>query len=329
MDSLYRQILKKAWQITKRFSYLWPLGILVAFLGNGGEYQTLIRQIGKVRNQAETAAVWSANLNALLPELDLSFNNVLTVSLYLVLALVIICFFIWLVISALGGLIKGIALASNDEKSGFTALIRLGAKKFWTLFGLNLIAKAIVYGVLILILTPLMIATFAKGLAGVNLLIIVLSFLIFVPLTIIVSLATKYGSAYAVLNEEKFWSAFLNGWRLFKANWLVSLEMALILFAINLLVGLGFILAALLIFSPFFFFGIAYTVENPDLLTTLMYISVSLLLLLSLAVGALLSVFQIGSWTLLYTRLTSGNKAYSKLVRWVAVLPEKFKKRTV
>ena len=70
MDSLYRQILKKAWQITKKFAYLWPLGIGVAFLGNGGEYQVLINQIGAVRNQAETAAVWSANLNAFLPKLD-------------------------------------------------------------------------------------------------------------------------------------------------------------------------------------------------------------------------------------------------------------------
>ncbi len=329
MDSLYRQILTKAWQITKKFGYLWPLGIGVAFLGNGGEYQVLFNQVSAVRNQAETVAAWSANLNAILPKLDTSFNNLVILSLYLLAVLAIICFFIWLVVSALGGLIKGVSLAGSDERSTLSGLLKTGAQKFWTLLGLNLIAKAIVYGALLLILTPLMMATFAQGYTFLNLLIIVLSFLIFVPLTIIVSLATKYGSAFAVLNGEKFWSAFTNGWRLFRANWLVSLEMALILFGINLLVGLAFILASLLIFSPFFFFGIAYTLENPDLLTTLMYVSLTLLLLLSLAVGALLSVFQIGSWTLLYTRLTTGGKAYSKLIRWIAILPEKFKRKTV
>lgn len=329
MDSLYRQILKKAWHITRKFGYLWPLGIFVAFLGNGGEYQVLINQVSAVRHQAETAASWSANLNALLPQLDTSFNTVIMLSLYLLVILAFICFFIWLIISALGGLIKGITLANSEENSTFIGLLKIGAKKFWTLLGLNLIAKVIVFGALLLVITPLMIATFAQGYTLLNLLITILSFLIFVPLTIIISLATKYGSAFAVLNDEKFSSAFLNGWRLFRANWLVSLEMALILFGINLLAGLGFILAALLIFSPFFFFGIAYTLENPDLLGTLMYVSLTLLLLLSLAVGALLSVFQIGSWTLLYSRLTTGGKAYSKLVRWVAILPEKFKRKSI
>lgn len=329
MESLYRQILKKAWSITRKFGYLWPLGIFVAFLGNGGEYQVLINQVSAVRNQAQTAAAWSANLNAFLPPLDTSFEKIVMLSLYFLVILAVLCFFVWLVVSALGGLIKGVTLANTEEKSTFTGLLKVGAKKFWTLLGLNLIAKAIVYGTLLLIITPLMIATFARGYTLLNLLITILSFLIFVPLTIIVSLATKYGSAFAVLNGENFKSAFINGWRLFRTNWLVSLEMALILFGINLLVGLAFILAALLIFSPFFFFGIAYTLENPDLLGTLMYISLTLLLLMSLAVGALLSVFQIGSWTLLYSRLTTGGKAYSKLVRWVALLPEKFKKKTV
>ncbi|MFA6304519.1 MAG: hypothetical protein WCV73_01655 [Patescibacteria group bacterium] len=329
MDSLYRQILKKAWYITKKFAYLWPLGIMAAFLGNGGEYQTLFNEIGRVKNQPETIYDWANNLNALLPILDLSMENIISTSLYWVWALIIICLFVWLIVSALGGLIKGIALANTDEKANFSTLLKMGAKKFAPLLGLNIVAKAIVYGILILILTPLMVATFVQGADMINWLIIMLSFLVFIPLTIIVSLVTKYASSYVMLNEERFYSAFLNGWRLFRANWLVSLEMALLLFAINLVIGLGFVLAALLIFSPFFFFGLAYTIDSPDLFPTLMYLSVTLVLILSLALGALLAVFQVSSWTLLYLRLTTGGKAYAKLVRWVAVLPEKFKKKTV
>ena len=51
MTSLYRDILKKSWQITKKYFYLWPLGLFVSFLGNGGEYQILINQIKRTQFQ--------------------------------------------------------------------------------------------------------------------------------------------------------------------------------------------------------------------------------------------------------------------------------------
>lgn len=329
MDSLYRQILKKAWHITKKYPALWILGFFVAFLGNGGEYQVLFKQISNVSAQQEIIGLWKGNLNALLPQLNLSTERIIALTVGLILGLAIIAAFLWLIMSSLGGLIKGSVAASNNEKTRFSSLLLAGSKKFTPILSLNIAAKAIVYGFLILILTPLMYATFAKGDNPLNLLIILLIFLIFIPLTIIVSLVTKYASAYVMLNNEKFWPAFKNGWRLFAANWLISLEMALILFVINLIVGLLFILFLLLVFSPFFFFGIIYTIQLPDLFSTLMYICITLILLASFIIGALLSTFQISSWTMLYLRLTSDVKAYSKLVRWVAVLPEKFKRKGV
>lgn len=329
MTSLYRQILKKAWYITRKFRYLWFLGIFAAFLGNGSEYQVLFKQVNSVADQPTTAQNWAANLNALLPKLDLSAGNILLASVGLLIGLIILIFFLWLAISSLGGLIKGSAAANNDERMTFFGLLKTGGKKFWPLLGLNIVAKAIVYGILILILTPLMVATFAQGDLSANLLIIILTFLIFIPLTIIVSLVTKYASAFVMLNNEKFWPSFKDGWRLFGANWLISLEMAFIIFVINIIVGLAFVALSLILISPFFFFGIMYTIKSPALFNVLMYVSLTLILLCSIIIGALLSCFQISSWTLLYVRLTSGPKAYSKIVRWVATFPEKFRKKEV
>lgn len=327
MTSLYRQILKKAWYIARKFRVLWLLGIFAAFLGNGSEYQVLFQQVGKVQSQADTVKVWAENLNSLMPKLDFAANKVILASLTLAIGLAIFLLFLWLAISSLGGLIKGAALANNDEKASFGSLIKAGSAHFWPLLGLNIVAKAIVYGILILILTPLMVVTFAQSSLSANLFIILLTFLIFLPITIIVALVTKYASAFVILNGEKFRSAFKNGWRLFSANWLVSLEMALIIFVINLAVGLIFVLLSLLLFSPFFFFGVVYTINAPSLFNVLMYISLTLLLLASLAIGAVLSAFQITSWTLLYLKLSSGTKVYSKLVRMVATWPAMFKKK--
>jgi len=74
-------------------------------------------------------------------------------------------------------------------------------------------------------------------------------------------------------------------------------------------------------------FGIWYTISSPYLFNTLMYIALGSILAVSLLVGAALATFQISSWTLLYLRLTGGEKTYSKIVRLVAGWPDKFKKQ--
>lgn len=327
MTSLYRQILQKAWQITKKLPYLWPLGVFAALLGNGGEYQILIQQTGSVANQPEILNQWRENLHAFLPNINLANGRIFVLFFTAVITVAIMLIFFWLIISSLGGLIKGAALAQNNEKSTLKKLLLLGGKKFWSLLGLNLIAKVIVYGFLIFILVPLMIATFSQNKDSLNLLIIALSFLIFIPLSIIVSLATKYAAAFVMLGGQKMWAGFKDGWRLFSANWLISLEMAFLLFAINILVGFLYLIASILIFSPFFFFGIMNTIKAPELFNILIYTSITILLIFSAFVGAWLATFQTSSWTLLYLRLTEGGKAYSKIVRWAAVLPDMFKRK--
>lgn len=328
MTSLYRQILKKAWQITKKLPYLWPLGLFAAFLGNGGEYQVLFRQITTTANQLEILQLWKENLQVLLPKFNITGPDVVFLFFTAVITAAILIALLWLIIASSGGLIRAAALSSRNEKSTYKKLLAEGSKKFWPLLGLNIIAKVIVYGFLILILVPLMIATFGQHQDSLNLFIIAASFLIFIPLIIIISLVTKYSAADVVLNGQKMWPSFLNGWRLFSANWLISLEMAFILFIINLLVGFVYIIAAILIFSPFFFFGIMNTISAPGLFNVLIYTSIIILLIFSAFIGSLLATYQFSAWTLLFLRLTEGGKAYSKIVRWAANLPDAFKKRS-
>jgi len=122
MTSLYRQILKRAWHITRKFKYLWPLGIFAAFLGNGGEYQVLFKQINNVNYQADIATAWNNNLNTILPALDLSAGNIFSVLLGLLFGIAILVLLLWLVISSLGGLIKGSAAADKEERYTFGML---------------------------------------------------------------------------------------------------------------------------------------------------------------------------------------------------------------
>ena len=309
-----------------KFKYLWILGFFTAFLGNGGEYQILFKQIGLVANQTDSIVTWHDNLNAILPKLNLSFGNVANVVIYLIIAFAFLALFLSLCVASFGGLVKGSALANNNEKLTIRNLWKLGYNKFWPILGLIILGKIIVYGFLALVLVPLMLATFVQGHTALNALIILLTFLIFIPLTIIVSLATKYATAYVMLENQEFWKSFKNGWRLFAANWLVSLEMALVLFLINITATIVLLALASIFLALPFFFGVFHTIDAPSLFDLLMNFGVTLIILASIFIGAGLAVFQTSAWTLLYLRLNTGVKAYSKIIRWTTSWSGKFRK---
>jgi len=114
---------------------------------------------------------------------------------------------------------------------------------------------------------------------------------------------------------------------LFSANWLISLEMALLLLFINLVVGFALFVVSFLLFSPFFFIGLASTINQTASIFSIILIPVIIIILLTMVIGSALATFQLSSWTLLYIRLTEGGKAHSKIVRWVATMPGKFMKK--
>lgn len=127
----------------------------------------------------------------------------------------------------------------------------------------------------------------------------------------------KYAIAYVIIYKSKTGQALKQSWRLFKGNWLISLEMAVMLFFINLLVGLAVVLAILALAVPFLFLGLifyyALAAVGSWLIVALAFTS---FLLIVVVVGAALAVFQIASWISLFMELDK-NRGVSKLARIV------------
>ena len=327
MDPFYRDILKRAWKVVRKFPLLWIFGIFVAFLGNGGELQTLFNYIRRLNVTTELDYGWISSLIAIWNKIHPTWSGITLASLTLVIGLVIAGIFVWLIISSLGALIKGSWQADNKEKINYWQLLAHGNKHFWPLFGLNIVAKAIIYGVLILILVPLITIAFSQGNMIFNFFVVFLAFILFIPLSIIISLVTKYASAEVVFKESKFKEAFINAWRLFSANWLISVEMAIIVFVINALAALVLIIIAALLISPFFLSAIVYNPASASSFSSLVYIGISILLIISALFGALLAVFQTSVWTFLYFKIGGKEKVYSKMVRVAVQMIAKWQKR--
>jgi len=320
MTSLYRTIITKAWEITKRYKVLWFFGFFAALLGNAGEFQTLFKQIERIKNQPELLSSLSQGLTlwgqALTGIWQLPLVNILAIILTLLFIALIILIIIWLAITSQVAIIKNTEKIENgkDKTVNFKTSWTEGAKYFWPALGLNALAKVIIFLILTLLVTPLLIVMIAKG-SALTTIVTLLTIVIFVPLAIIITFVTKYAVAFVVLQGQRFWEAFQNGWRLFAANWLISIEMALIVLVINLALTFLVLLAAIVIISPFIIIGLTSSIVQ--VFFTFFGMALIIASLVFIFCAAVFSTWQNSAWTLLFMRLNSGG-AYAKIVRWVA-----------
>lgn len=330
--ALYRPILKKAYLITKKFKNLWFFGLFAAILGTGGEYEIFIRAMSRPNNvdgvilgtltsfkegwtsgAALGGNFWS-NFWSLLITDPLS---VIGIILLLIVSITIALFFIWLTLISQIGLIRNGDLAGKNKRAGINEGIDFAVKNFWPVLLINVVLKIILF-IIFLLLGEMVILLSARGAAGVA--IYYLLFLIFVFIVFIISFLLRYQIFYLLLKKQKLMAALKSSWKLFVKNWLISLEMALVMFMLYIIATILTLLAGLVIFNLFFIiiFNFALPFWLFNLLLFIVFLSVIIIIPL---ITALLSTFQWSAWTLLFNRLTAG-KGISKVIRISQQLPQ-------
>ena len=308
--------------MTWRNKYLWWFGIFAALLGNGGEFEILFNNAGADPGQAlfpawqriASTGVFSGRTLTNIVNLfrQDTFNMVFALVVFLV-VLAVGLFLIWLVIVSQAAVVNNSAAIIKQKKHTLRDGLDSGMLNFWPVLVLNIIIKAAIYALLVAISLPVI---FSQGNFNASLFYII-ALVVIVPVTIILSFIMKYAVAYAVINKSKVARAIKQSWRLFKENWLISFEMAIILFFINLLVGLAIVLAILVLAVPFLFLGLifyySFSLVGSWLVAVLAFAS---FILIVVSAGAALAVFQISSWTGLFLELEK-KSGVSKLVRVV------------
>lgn len=317
----YRSILKQAWNIAWGHKYLWVLGLFasVAIASGSFEHQLLIKNfqegalegsyynLGIIVTALQALGMFLIGLVRLFSYDILTIINTLTV---LIITLAIIITFIWLSISSQGALvIAAKKLISAKKKVSVISLrenLTEGHNHFWPILWLNVLIKVLMVILLAIVSLPLV------SLAAKNLdllaLFYTIAFIIFIPLAVGLSLMIKYAIAYIVIDKEKLSQAIAKSWNLLTKNWLISLEMGLILFLLSFVVG--FVLIFLLSISVFPYFVFAINFSIGWLIVLLTFLALTLILFVS----ALLSAFQISAWTSLFLEINSG-RGEAKLER--------------
>ena len=322
----YRLILKRAWEITVKFKSLWLLGLFSAMLSSGGEFEILTKIMfnpnGKNSLQ-ELAEKFKAGLEAGFTQAGgnpwQNFYNAITASplamasalVILILTIAIICFVIWLAIVSQIGLIKNISSIDKNKKVTINEGIDAGVKNFWPVLIINFICKAVIFAVILLFAKEILFLV-QYGIVGSAL--HVVSLVVFSIFIVVISFICRYQTFYIVLKKEKIMPALKSAYGLFLANWLISLEMALLMFLLYMAAAfVGGFLTSVFLAVPLVF--LTYANFLPMIVITIIAaMSMIAVFAITFFITAFLGTFQWSSWTILFEQI-EGNRIISKIVR--------------
>jgi len=327
--SLYRTIIRQSFIIAWKHKYLWVFGLFATLLASNFEIELINRFTNR---QGATAYDWQrwAQTGIFSPR---AWGNLIemfkadagsSISMIVILLALAALFIVllWLSVVSQGGLVNNAqkALANgnrlpsaaerkHDTSTGF----KEGRKHFWQIFGLNVIVRIIVYVLALVTIAPI----FAPGnLTVLSSILYFVVFIILLAVALVLAFMTKYAIAYIVLKNQTMGQAIASGWRLFMKNWLVSLEMTFILFAVSILGSLAIILAVMIMAIPvalLYILGVVFG-SFPIFLAVLI-----LGVLVSIAIvvigGSILTVIQTTAWVSLFTQLVGNKAPASKLER--------------
>ena len=325
----YRPILSQAWQITKNYKYLWVLGFFAVIIsGAGGDFEVLMQNVNALNTDSSIVSnLYRAIEVNYLQTIANTVNNFLSTfgnfSWVIVLAVALVfVFLLWFMSLAQGGLYMAADKLSrgagerggarNGERKSFSLGTALQGSKehVWTIFTFNIIKR----GLLLLLSTAVALPFVAHGEANNVtsrdvLAFLSVTFMIIVPLSVMISFVARFGQLFAVLKNMHFREALQEAWVLLRSSWLITLETAFIFFVMYTVVGVGISVVAAVLQIPFLLLiNEAIAAQSDVLYYGLSLIQGLLFFTLLIVSAAIVSVFEHTTWTLVFQRLVSGKR---------------------
>lgn len=327
--SLYRSIIRQSFIIAWKHKYLWFFGLFATFLASNFEIELVDKFLNR---QSSTIYDWQrwadtgvfsfrawGNFVTMAKTDTWSFVSILVIFLVLV---IIFLALLWLAVVSQGALVnnsqralvEGAKTISATERKHDTSIgFSEGRKKFWPILGVNFFVRLIVYILALITIAPIAIS---QSVSVVMSLIYFVVFIVLLVIALILAFITKYAVAYIVLKNQALGQSVMSAWKLFKSNWLVSLEMTFILFAISIVYSIALIIAVLVVAIPIaIFYVLSLLVSSFALFLVAFILGMIIILGIIVIGGSVLTVVQTTAWVSLFSQLTSGKGPDSKLER--------------
>ena len=313
----YTWILKRAFEITKKYRILWFFGLFAGTASLGGNFNAQIPQGEK----------WG-KAHDLFREMEHGgeIAHVLTTSVILaIVAAVLLVTIVLLILRyvSLTALPRAIdRIESGDEEMSFSSVWKLGwSRRAWTVLGIGLVALFLILAVLLIVLLPFLFVFFNVDTISAGAFLKVLPFallglIVFVAVLIAVGLVTRFAQYHAAVVGTNVFDSI--GWSIkaIKDNLGSVLLMWVIMIGVNILAGLVVLMGAVvfLIATVIFAGGIGWVLWKTvgEVWGIVAGVSLGLvtllvpLLVLSGAVGA----YKVTAWVLMYRELRQEESTY-------------------
>ncbi|MFA6255404.1 MAG: hypothetical protein WC675_05255 [Patescibacteria group bacterium] len=302
----YRQIFKQAFKVAWQTPSIWFFGFFAVFLGGDiifSSYNFGVDQIlFAFLDGLQAGGLFS--LSGLSGALKVFFAHPLFLFLIILIFLVLLGFVVvtvWLALVSQSALISQVVSVTKSKRLSWRAGFNFGLIKFWPVLGLNVFLRIITWS-----LTGIIFLLSAIKFPGYLLLFIIL-FDIILVIELVVSFIGRYAICGVVLRDWSLKESIPLALEIFKKNWLLSLEIAIILFLISFLVnGLLFIILPFILLT---FLGV-YAGFTFGLI--LLFLA---LLVIFLFVEIILVTFRWGSWVLVFELIAGRKLAMSSLLQ--------------
>lgn len=316
---LYREVVKEAFEITRRKKYLWLFGLLAAFLGNGGALELFIKVFSQIVNRGVT---FTESLRIALTGWRTLPWATDTISLAIVLIAVLIAIAILFLIAVVlghGALVLSCAHIHKGKDIKQTKMWLMAWRSFWPLAGVVVLFKLLIVSAVGIAVWPLHLIL--TGSAGAWLTILFpFIFLGVVCFILICSFLSFFAASFILIEKKELLDAIGMSWQLFADHWLVSIEMAGVTFLASLIAGFAVLLGVALLAVPFSVIAaLSFVYVVPVIGIVSIFISSFLALMFVFYIGSLLATFQTSAWVILFLRMREG-RAGSKLLRLLNVI---------
>ena len=322
-EPTYREALRASWKLAWNHKDLWPFGLFAMLLGQFGLVE-LCTKIWSVFFAASHRTMWEVGQSLLTRETWLELGQLFHGGadqwiwvVWLGLLLVGIAFGLLFVASVTQGALvyagvkfSKFRLSYPDEAKAW----HVGVHHVWRIIGLNILRKIFLWLVVLwaalasyqLAVTPTGFSHFVFWLAFVSALLV----------GIVTSIILLFAIGYVVVEEYPLGKSIKAAWHLFLHHPIVSIEVAVVTFFLNI----GLLLFAL--------FSVLYVFFLPNIIGKYLVLlfqapligkiigvgSYALFLAVMMAASALFTVFIITVWSFLFSKMHSGNFV-SRLVR--------------
>jgi hypothetical protein len=318
--NIYSQTIKEAWRIAWRHKFLWFFGFFAVLMNSAltNGIDSLINNLNIIANQDITIAqtkifFQSKTLSFIFGNVSKFWEHLTPVNvLTLLIVLAIFVFFIWMSVLSQGALITATEKLRKGKEVFPESSFADGTRTFWPILWLNVLQRLATTGAAIIIAVPLLALYLTHGQDIWVTLLGVLTFIILIPFAFIVGFLLQYASCFAALRKQKIGKAIKSAWQLFAKHWLASIEMAIVLFLIFVVI---IVIFGLLLFPPILNLFLADSTGTIIGLGNYLTASIVITLILLFLFSGVFWSFQFVATTIFFLKLEEGS-VVSRMVRW-------------